>query len=238
MSTSVSDAEAMIAACKAANVKLMIAYRCQYEPTNLRAIQLIRDGALGKVQVIQSGFGGNFAAGEWRLTKKYGGGGSLMDVGIYALNASRYLTGEEPVEFSAYTSTLDQDGKFAEVDENVVWNTKFPSGILANCSSTYGASMPGYYRVYGSKGWLEVGPAFSYDGLRLQARYSSGVKGSPEVRLDELNSDKDPIHFTREADHFTECILKNQTPKTPGEEGLRDMRYIKEIYRTAGVTVL
>ena len=94
MSTSVADAEAMIASCKAARVKLMIAYRCHYEPTNLRAIQLIRDGALGQVQAIESTFGFNIGAGEWRLNKKLAGGGPLYDVGIYSLNACRYLTGE------------------------------------------------------------------------------------------------------------------------------------------------
>jgi predicted dehydrogenase len=96
MATSVADCESMIAACKAANVKLMIAYRCHYEPTNLKAIQLIRDGSLGKVQAIESAFGFNIAPGEWRLSKKLAGGGPLYDVGIYSLNACRYLTGEEP----------------------------------------------------------------------------------------------------------------------------------------------
>jgi len=95
MSTNVADAEAMIAACKAAHVKLMIAYRCHYEPTNLKAIGLIRTGALGQVQAIESSFGFNIAAGEWRLSKKLAGGGPLFDVGIYSLNACRYLTGEE-----------------------------------------------------------------------------------------------------------------------------------------------
>ena len=75
MATSVADCEKMIAACKAANVKLMIAYRCHYEPTNLRAIQLIRDGALGQVQSIQSAFGFNIAPGEWRLNRQLAGGG-------------------------------------------------------------------------------------------------------------------------------------------------------------------
>src|ERR1700732_3052990 len=93
MSTSVADAEAMIAACKAARVKLMIAYRCHYEPTNLKAIRLIREGALGRVQAIESTFGFNIAPGEWRLSKKLAGGGPLLDVGIYSLNACRYLTG-------------------------------------------------------------------------------------------------------------------------------------------------
>src|SRR6202041_1106524 len=100
MSTSVADAEAMIAACKAANVKLMIAYRCHYEPVHLKAIQMIRDGKVGQEQEISSCFGFNIAPGEWRLSKKLAGGGPLYDVGIYSLNATRYLTGEEPAKLN------------------------------------------------------------------------------------------------------------------------------------------
>jgi predicted dehydrogenase len=96
MATNVADCEKMITACKAANVKLMIAYRCHYEPTNLKAIEIIRSGALGQVQAIESPFGFNIARGEWRLSKTMAGGGPLFDVGIYSLNACRYLTGEEP----------------------------------------------------------------------------------------------------------------------------------------------
>ena len=234
MSTSVADAEAMIAACKAANVKLMIAYRLHYEPTTLRAIKLIRDGALGKVQAINSVNGFNIAKGEWRTTRTLGGGGPLMDMGVYSLNATRYLTGEEPMGFTASESTIDHDGRFDTVEENTAWTTQFPSGVLASCVTTYGASMPGMYRVYGSKGWLQVG-SFGYEGLRLEAEYRSDVKGAAAIKLDELNTERDPKQFTREADHFTECILQNKTPGTPGEEGLRDMRYMKEIYRAAGV---
>jgi predicted dehydrogenase len=102
MATNVADCESMIAACKAANVKLMIAYRCHYEATNLKAVKLIRDGALGQVQAIESAFGFNIAKGEWRINKKLAGGGPLFDVGIYSLNACRYLTGEEPADISAY----------------------------------------------------------------------------------------------------------------------------------------
>src|ERR1035438_7604346 len=112
MSATVAEAEAMIAACKAARVKLMIAYRCHYEPTNLKAIRLIREGALGQVQAIESSFGFNIAPGEWRLSKKLAGGGPLFDVGIYSLNACRYLTGEEPEHIAANASVIDQDGRF------------------------------------------------------------------------------------------------------------------------------
>ena len=128
----------MIAACKKANVKLMIAYRCHFEPTNLRAVKLLRDGAIGQIQAIESTYGFNIHPGEWRLSKKMAGGGPLFDVGIYSLNACRYLTGEEPEHISAYSSVIDRDGRFNEVEENVSWTMKFPSGIVASCNTTYG----------------------------------------------------------------------------------------------------
>jgi predicted dehydrogenase len=230
MATSVAECEQMIAACKSAGVKLMIAYRCQYEPTHLKAVSLIRLGALGKVQAIESAFGFNIAPGEWRLEKEMSGGGPLVDVGIYALNASRYLTGEEPESFAAFTSVIDHDGRFKEVDENLSWTVRFPSGIVAACNTTYGADLGGFFKVHGAKGWIEVDPAFNYDGVHLRAAYSG-------AKLDLLSSARDPYQFQAEAQHFSHCVQNNLEPKTPGEEGLRDMRYIAEIYRVANKTV-
>lgn len=235
MAVSVAECEAMIAACKQANVKLMIAYRLHYEPSNLRAVQLIRDGSIGKVQSIQATYGFNCGAGEWRLDKAMAGGGPLMDVGIYCLNATRYLTGEEPVEFSAYAYSDPNDPRFRTVEENLNWVTKFPSGILASCNTTYGGMMDGYFHVVGAHGWVEMKPAYNYDGLHLRAAsFKPGEK--PQI-LDEPSADKNPIHFTREADHFSQCILQNKESTSPGEEGLRDMKYIAEIYRSAGIAM-
>jgi predicted dehydrogenase len=233
MSTTVQEAEDMIAACKAANVKLMIAYRLHYEPLHLKAVKLIRDGALGRVQVINGAFGFDAAPGAWRLNKALAGGGSLFDVGIYVLNASRYLTGEEPVKFTAATSTVDQDGRFATVEENVSWTTKFPSGALCAASCTYGAQMPGYFKVFASNGWMAMEPGFNYDGMRLRAEYWNGARGAPHTVIDESNPEKDPMQFTREADHFSDCVLHDKRPRSPGEEGLRDMKYIEQIYASA-----
>jgi predicted dehydrogenase len=226
MATSVAECESMIAACKSAGVKLMIAYRCQYEPIHLKAMDLIRSGAIGQVQAIEAAFGFNIARGEWRLDKKMSGGGPLVDVGIYALNASRYLTGEEPESFRAFTSVIDHDGRFTTVEENVSWNTRFPSGILAACNTTYGGQMNGFFKVHGSKGWIEVNPAFNYDGLHLRAEYSGTM-------LDLPSTARNPYQFQAEAQHFSHCVQNDLEPKTPGEEGLRDMRCIDEIYRAA-----
>jgi len=228
MATSVKDSQAMIDACKAAGKKLMIAYRCQYESVNLRAIQLIRDGSLGTVQAIESANGFNEHAGEWRLNKKLAGGGPLMDVGIYSLNACRYLTGEEPAHLEGYCSVIDKDGRFREVEENCGWTMRFPSGVVASCNTTYGANMEGFVRVHGSKGVLHMEPAFAYEGIHLKADLKS------QAAIDEPATYKDPVQFAREADYFAECVFAGKEPKSNGEEGLRDMRYIAEIYKSAG----
>jgi predicted dehydrogenase len=235
MCVSVAEAEAMIEAAKTAHVKLMIAYRCHYETTNLRAVKLIRDGAIGQVQSIQSAFGFSCDPKDWRMQKSLAGGGPLMDVGIYCLNASRYLTGEEPAAITAYSFTNRNDPRFKTVEENVAWITKFPSGIVASCNTSYGAPMEGYFRVYGSKGWIEVNPAFGYEGLHLTAQIAT--PDNPYVLLDEPNPEKDPLHFTKEADHFSNCILHDLEPQSPGEEGLKDMKYIRDIYRSAGIAM-
>jgi len=235
MCTTVEDARAMIAACNAAGRKLMIAYRCQLEPANLRAIALIRSGAIGQVEAIESAYGFNIHPGEWRLNKKLAGGGPLMDVGIYSLNASRYLTGEEPQVLSAYSSVIDRDGRFDEVEENVGWTMKFPSGIVASCNTTYGANMDGYYKVHGSNGIIELSPAFGYDGIHLRAQVAKPGGGQGHDEIDMPAPLKDPQQFMVEGDYFAECVVNNKPIKMSGEEGLRDMELIMQIYRAAGM---
>ncbi len=228
MATSVADCKAMIEACRKARVKLMIAYRCQYNPLHLKAIELIRSGALGQVQTIESSFGFDIRAGEWRLNRKLAGGGPLMDVGIYSLNASRYLTGEEPADIKANSSVIDRDGRFDEVEENDSWTMKFPSGIVASCNTTYGANGANYFKVHGSKGSIQMDPAFGYDGMHLTGQLDGQTIDDPET-------ERDPRDFTRQADYFADCVWNNREPKTNGEEGLRDTILMSQIYQSAGL---
>jgi predicted dehydrogenase len=227
MANSVKECEQMIAACKQADRKLMIAYRCRYEPTNLRAIELLRQGYAGKLQIVSSSNGFNIHAGEWRLNKKMAGGGPLVDVGIYSIQAMRYLTGEEPTVVDAYSSVIDHDGRFKEVEENVVWTFHFPSGVLAHCATSYGTNFTGgSARAIGSEGMLELNPAFAYQGLQLTGK----AQGKPPV--DIAFNNPSPRQFATEADYFSDCILQNKEPKTGGEEGLRDQRIITAIYQS------
>ena len=232
MATTVADAQAMIAACAQAKKLLMIAYRCQLEPTTLHAQQIVKSGALGTIEAIQSANGFNIAQGEWRCNRKLAGGGPLMDVGIYSLNACRFLTGQEPASLSAFSSVIDHDGRFNEVEENLVWNMTFPSGLVASCATTYGANMPGYIRLHGSKGTLNL-DNFNYQDIHLTARINSPTKGQPPQLIDDMEQGKDPVQFVTESDYFSKCILDNTKPGPSGEEGLRDLSLMMKIYESA-----
>jgi len=225
MACTPGECQNMIDAGRRAGKKLMVAYRCRYEPYNQEAIRMARSGELGATQVIVADAGWNATnPDQWRLKKSLSGGGSLMDIGIYALNASRYLTGEEPTEINAMMYNAPGDPRFKEVEETINFQLRFPGGVLANCTSSYGYVSQSHYRVIGSDGWLDLDPATWYTGLRMRVGRKNTIE---EVDLPERD------HFALEMDHMSECVMTDKQPLTPGGEGLRDMTLIMAIYEAA-----
>lgn len=232
MAISSAECRRMIDACKSAGVKLMIAYRVHYDPTHLQAKQLIQSGSIGEIQAFEGAFGFNATPNQWRLTRKLAGGGSLMDVGIYPLNESRWLTGEEPVSFTAMPTTRDKTSeRFAEMEQTLDFTVKFPSGVVGAFACTYGSDMPGFLRIHGERGTLELSPAYNYTGTHLLS--IGGRRG-----VDTLDRESDNSYqFRLEAEHFAHCVRTGTEPTTPGEEGLKDMLAIEAIYGAAGTQI-
>jgi predicted dehydrogenase len=233
MAISSAECRRMIDACRAHNVKLMIAYRVHYDRTFQQIRDMVRSGEFGEIQTVLGGFYGQKRAGEWRLNRKLAGGGSLLDLGIYPLNAIRWILGEEPSDFRAFVSTREPGPRFAEVEQTVEWMMKFPSGILSNCGSSYGQYGPAFLQIDGTKGQVHIEPAFYYGDV--QYTYSGSTTHGPIKGSAPVTGQYD--QFTAEADHFANCILNNKTPDTPGEEGLADMLAIEAIYKAAGAPI-
>jgi predicted dehydrogenase len=225
MANTPAQCQQMIDAARKADRRLMVAYRCRYEPYNREAIRIARSGELGPIKVIVADAGFNIGdPTQWRLNKELAGGGSLMDIGIYALQAARYLSGEEPTEVNAAMSTTPNDPRFKEVEETINFQLRFPSGVLANCSSSYGYAGQNRYRVVGTTGWLEMDPATVYRGLRMKVHHGTVTEERELPARD---------HFALEMDHMSTCVLEKREPLTPGEEGLRDLRIMMTIYEAA-----
>ncbi len=228
MAISSAECREMIAACKAANVRLMIAYRCHFDPCHLEAERVIQAGLIGEIQAFEGSFGFDATKGVWRLDPKLAGGGPIMDVGIYPLNSMRFFSREDPTAFTAVTATRDHgSGKFAGMEESMDWTMEFPSGIIASLGTTYGAGMPGILRIHGTRGTLELAPAFDYTGIHLR-----GFGSAKDVKA--ASSDDQTAHFQLEAEYFAHCVRTGETPSVAGEEGLKDLLAIEAIYRAAG----
>ena len=223
MANTVAECDAMIAAAKQANRQLLVGYRLRYEPYTQAMIRMAREQEFGPTRAIvcEAGFNiGNPA--QWRLTKAVAGGGSMMDIGIYSVNAARYLSGEEAVEVYATEYSTPGDPRFKEVEETVHFHMRFPSGVIASCMSSYGVPL-NRFRVHALRGSFEMEPAWSRTGLRLRVMRGSTVEQRYLPQRD---------HFALMMDHLAERAATNTAPLTDGIDGRHDMRVIEAVYES------
>ncbi len=231
MASSSAECEAMIAAAKAANRRLGVAYRVHFEPHNVEALKRIQAGELGTMRFISAehGFNAdlNWVPHKWRLTKALGGGGSMYDIGVYGINTSlMMLPGDEVVSVSAVDSTPSNDPRFREVEGAMEWRMRMKSGISISGSSSYCYSpYVARQRYFGSKGSIEMAPATTYYDNRLVLE-----AGGP---AQEIDAGQSASQFAAQVDGFAEAARANRPHRTPGEMGLRDMRLIEAMYRSA-----
>lgn len=229
MATDAADCQAMIDACARAGRHLMIAYRCQYEPNNRAVEAMVRDKRYGAAKLYDAVNTQNMAAPtQWRFSKALAGGGALPDIGLYCLNGARFLSGEEPTEVYARTYSTPGDPRFREVEEQVTFTLRFPSGLVANCAASYGLHETRRLGLGMPAAAIDLANAFAYSGQRLQIAQRDG---DAEAIVDRRIPAKD--QFALELDHMAECVATGRRPRTPGEEGLADQRIMEAIYRSA-----
>lgn len=223
MAVNAKDGQAMVDACKKAGVKLLVGYRMHFEPKTLEIIRMRKEGELGKIMFFQGLTG--FRIGDpnqWRLNKQLAGGGALMDIGIYAVNGSRYMVGEEPVWVTAQETKTDPI-KFKEgVDETIQFQLGFTGGAVASCLSTYSMNYLDRFFLNGEKGFAELQPATGYGPIK--GRTHKGELTQPHI-----------THQTLQMDEMAGIILEGKQPVVPvdGEEGLKDLKIMDAIYEAA-----
>jgi predicted dehydrogenase len=232
MSVTAADGQAMVDACDAAGVKLMVAYRIQYEPYNRRAMRITREQKFGRLLAYHGINTQTVAADghqQWRHKKAMAGGGSLFDIGLYCLNTARFITGEEPVEIFATTYSSPNDPRFAEVEETVSFMLRFPSHTLANCFTSYGGRDDKHHRMNLETAVIDMPNCYQYVGQRMMVTTRAGdATSNDELVLEAKNQ------FAQEIDHMADCVLTGRRPYTPGEEGVQDHKLMEAIYESAG----
>lgn len=229
MANTAEECREMIAACNAAKVKLMIAYRIQYQPHNRKLREMLQKKEFGATKMVESSNCQSTANPDhWRHKLKLAGGGVLPDIGLYCLNTTRFILGEEPTEVFAYQYSTPGNPLFKEVEEFVSWQMRFSNGVIANCTSHYNVHESRRYRVLCEKGWLNLDKAYAYKGQDLSSAKADGrMELHQNIGLAEVNQ------FATEMDHFSDCVINNKKPYTPGEEGLQDHIIMEAIYQSA-----
>jgi len=223
LATTATDALNMIQAADRAGVKLMTAYRLHFDPANLHAMDITQKGKLGEPRFYTASFSMQVKAGNIRLDGSLGGG-PLFDLGIYCINAARYLFRAEPTEVMAIASNASE-GRFSEVEEMISAILKFPGERLATLTVSAGACETGFYEIVGTKGKLRMEPAFDYANPLKSTLTINGKETKKSFKKED--------QFAPELIYFTDCIREDRLVEPSGFEGLCDVRIIEAIFESA-----
>jgi predicted dehydrogenase len=217
----------MVEACRQNGVLLMTAYRKYFEPSTVYLKSLVSSGALGRLDAIHTSFSEIYnpkIAPGWLLDSSLAGGGPMMDLGVYCVNTSRWLAGEDPLQVSAHSWRRDAK-RFKDVEEGVTFRLDFHSGLIIQGSSTYSAAISSFIFIQGSKGWACLSPAYTFEHQR---RVTGAIGGRAIDRRFKVLDE-----FALEIDAFSSAILKKQPIVPDGLQGHRDMLILEAIYESA-----
>ena len=225
MAVTEEECEAMLQAADENKVKLMIAYRLHFEKGNLEAIQIASSGKLGQLRTFTSEFGQMVADDNIRLTEPVEkGGGPVYDMGVYCINAARYLFRDEPTEILAVTASAN-DPKFKNAGEMASVIMHFPEERLASFTCGFGSADVSRYTLVGTKGLLTAEPAYNYSkAIKHRLTVDKTMTARTFSKRDQ---------FAAELTYFSDCIRKNKEPEPSGLEGLADIRIVRAIYESA-----
>jgi glucose-fructose oxidoreductase len=224
MAVTEEECEEMIAAARQGGVKLMIAYRLHFEKSNLTAVETVRSGKIGEPRFFSSDFSLQVEEGNIRLSPIAKGGGTLYDIGIYCINAARYLFRDEPREVFAWSAN-NGEKRFSRCDEMTSAILRFGGQRLATFTSSFGAAPAATYRIVGTRGDLRVDNAYDY------VEEMTHTLTVHEKRQRRTFAKRD--QFAPELLYFSDCIREDREPEPSGREGLADVRIIRALYRSA-----
>ena len=222
MAVSVTECDAIIDACKKADVKLSVGYRMQSDPYTNEIKSLVKEQPFGNVQYVSSD-AGYYSGGnpdQWRLNKKLSGGGALVNMGVYGIQSNIYGTGLNPISVSAQEFSTRPE-YFKETDETITAQMQFPNGVVGNLFTSHNANANRLFVSF-RRGWAELYPSNSYGPLAGRTSEGKTIEFPYKPQYQQ----------TFQMDDFANHILKGSTNFAPGDMGKRDMIIVEAIYKS------
>ncbi len=222
MAITVNDCQAMIDACKNAGVQLAVGYRLHTEPNHLEIKRLGQEKVFGQVHLLEASLGyKSDDPNHWHLKKAISGGGPLMDIGIYCVQSSRYVLGEEPIAVTAQFGPVTNKKLFTEVEESITWQLEFPGGAVCNSSSSFKCSIDRFFAA-ADNGFFELSPGLGYGTYK-------GTTSKGELNFPIINQQ------ATQCDEIAKVLLEDKILPShiTGAEGIKDIRILQAIYEAA-----
>ncbi|WP_111672365.1 Gfo/Idh/MocA family protein [Algoriphagus litoralis] len=222
MAVTAEDCQAMIDACKANGVGLSIGYRCQHEPNTQAYQKIVKEGSLGKVLSLDCAAGYREGRTDHWKQKREMGGGVIYDMGVYAIQGARLGSGMEPIAVNSAKVWTERPEIYKDgLGEIVEAELEFPGGVIGKIKTSF-AENTNFLNIRCEKGMIEMAPFSAY----------SGNKGKSP--LGEINFPYDvPWQQANQMDHDAMAIMQGKPMPVPGEEGLRDIRIVQAILKSA-----
>jgi predicted dehydrogenase len=220
MAVTVEECERMIAAARENHVKLAIAYRLHFDAANLQAIEIVNSGQIGEPRFFHSIFAQQNEGANSRMRADTGSG-TIEDIGIYCINAARYIFRAEPIEVFA-TSASNSEERFREVAEMSSAILRFPGDRLATFTCSFGAAKIATFQVMGTAGNLHVEPAYA---IQAHIKHVLSIDDAPTQEYSFEPHDQLAAVFS----YFSDCVLHDKEPAPSGTEGLIDIKIIRAL---------
>ncbi len=224
MAVTAHDCQRMIDAAEQSGVKLMIAYRLHFEEANMAAVEVVRSGKIGEPRFFSCAFSQMVREDNIRLEKAEGYG-PTMDLGVYPINAARYLCRSEMFSVSATSASIPEDPRWQQVPEMTSVTLRFSDDRIAQFLVSFNGASTGTYQVVGTRGTLKLEPGFSYQAAMTM---TTKIDGKEETRTFKKSQ-----QFGAEVEYFARAILENSPIEPDGLEGLADIRVVRAVEQSA-----
>jgi glucose-fructose oxidoreductase len=222
MAITVQECQEMIDACRKNKRTLAIGYRLHHEPNTIEYRRIVNQKLLGKVQKLSCAAGYFDPRTDHWKQKKEMGGGVMFDMGVYAIQGARLGTGMEPLSIvTAKTSTTRPQIYKNGLDETAIATLEFPGGVLANIKTSFGENI-NFMDIDCEKGSINMAPYSAYNGVKGKSPLGE-IYHPYEV----------PWQQAKQMDDDAMSIMQGKPMLVPGEEGLRDIRIVQAIHKSA-----
>jgi predicted dehydrogenase len=240
LAVTLAEADAMIAACKKAGVKLMYAEELCFAPKYERARQLVKEGAIGEIYMLKQSEKHSGPHSDWFYDVNLAGGGVLMDMGCHAMQWFRWmLNNARPLSVYASMSTVLHKNRTKGEDNSVVI-VEFENGVTAVAENSWAkhGGMDDRSEVHGTGGVIYAdlfmgNSAISYSkyGYGYAMEKADTTVGWSFTVFEEVFNQGYP----HELKHFVDCVRNNKEPLVTGDDGRVVLEIIYAAYASAGL---